>query len=702
MKREHRLVRWAFVAIAAIACNAIVGIDEPTVVEPNADAPNVEANVESCLLNSDCSDESHVCVFEVCSPRCNKDRDCDEDEFCLTTEFGNRCVATSRARCDDTADCPTGSACFDGECRTDCRADEAACPAEQVCDANGACRSVPRVDGAGGGDGMGDGGTAGATNDGAGGGVDAPGGGSGGASGGEAGAGGAGTPQLECDDEGALRCVARAATGREVCRDGEWRAADPCSDGELCDTSADEPGTCAPIVPECVGRAPGASFCEGATRVTCGPDLVTASREECPSVQHCTLATGPECAACLPNEFACSGNTLEKCNEALTDFEVVAVCDEEPCNAEAGACTTFACAAAGERRCSGDRLEECNADRSGFELVEQCGAGLCDPVDLECDVCVAGSATCDDETTRAVCSADGRTSSAIDCGASTPICTGAGVCVECTDTAHCTPPSACYRASCNVGSGECEFTFLGTHTPCPGGYCTAAGECVECTQDAQCSGGSVCAAPACEGNRCTVRALPAGEPCVGSSGVCNENGTCVECVDRSDCSATDVCHDGECVPAQRVLGWPQATGGKTEVGRDRLVLKLLPVLTHKAKLLSFGIVGEQTGQSASFVLYAGNSANPTGEPLSVSTTALALMNGPASVNANPQIQLQPGVYYWIGFKVNADTMVRSQPGQNHEGPIVSNAYGDPFPNDPMAVSSTGALFAIYVTIEYQE
>lgn len=701
---RRRSVRWAFVAAAAMACNAIVGIDEPVVVEPSSGEPSVDPNVESCILNSDCSDESHVCVFEICSPPCEADRDCDGDEFCLTTEFGNRCVVTSRARCDDAEDCPGGSACFDGECRTDCRANEAACLSDQICDDDGACRPAPPPGGSGGRDS----GAAGSANDagsaneaGAGGRAGAPGGvgGAGGAggSGGEGGAGGAMAPQSECDDEGALRCVARAATGRQVCQNGEWQAAEPCPNDELCDAAADPPGECAPIVPECRGREPGAAFCDGATRITCGPDLVTATRVECPSVQHCTLATGPECAACLPNEFACDGNTLERCNAALTGFEEVDFCDEEPCNAEAGACTAFACAEPGERRCSGDRLEECNADRSGFELVEQCDPGLCDPVDLECDACVAESATCDDETTRAVCSDDGQALSTIDCGASTPVCTGAGICVECTDTAHCTPPSDCYRPACNGGSGECEFTFFGTHATCPGGYCTAGGECVECTLDAQCPGGGACEVARCNANRCTVEARAEGAPCVGADGVCNANGACVECVDADDCGASEVCRDDACVPSQHVVGWPNATSGMATVGADQLFLKKLPALSHEAKLLSFGIVGAEVGASVKFALYANGPNGPTGTPVATSITPLALSNGAATVNANPQVSLDPGEY-WIGFKVNATTMVRNDPNQTHTGPRPSNPYGDQFPSDPSGNSSSN-LFAIYITVE---
>src|SRR5690606_4010423 len=118
--------------------------------------------------------------------------------------------------------------------------------------------------------------------------------------------------------------------------------------------------------------------------------------------------------------------------------------------------------------------------------------------------------------------------------------------------------------------------------------------------------------------------------------------------------------------SQHVVGWPNATGGMVTVGANQLFLKKLPALSHEAKLLSFGIVGAEVGASVKFALYANGPNGPTGTHVATSITPLALSNGAATVNANPQVSLDPGEY-WIGFKVNATTMVRSEERRGGKG-----------------------------------
>src|SRR5688572_19080900 len=129
-----------------MACNAIIGIDDPIVVEPAR---------ESCILNSDCNDLGLVCLFETCSPRCEKDVDCERGEFCLKTDTGIGCVTTGDAACDLSEPCPPGTACFDGECRADCGQDASICLDGQLCDPNGACRGQGGSSGSGGNGGAG-------------------------------------------------------------------------------------------------------------------------------------------------------------------------------------------------------------------------------------------------------------------------------------------------------------------------------------------------------------------------------------------------------------------------------------------------------------------------------------------------------------------------------------------------------------------
>jgi hypothetical protein len=531
LRRSRSVVRPALLALAGLAaCNAIVGIEDPEIVSPKAE--------ERCILNSDCDDPMQVCLFETCSPPCEKDVDCEEGEFCLSTVTGNGCVSTGKAGCADGEACPEGSACFDGACRTDCRVEASRCLADQVCDPDGACRGPGGGGGAGGTSGTGGtGGTAGTSGGGPG-----PGGEGGG---GDGGSGGSVTPGDPCGDEGSFKCAGQASPGRLVCADGVWATGTPCDNGELCDTAGEPVGSCVTVPDECRGRLPGAAFCEGATRIVCGADLVTTERSECDSVQHCALATGTQCATCLPNQHRCSSDVLEVCDDSLSGWDEVETCTDAPCNAEAGACTTLACLTVGERRCMGDRLEACNADRDGFELVETCDPGLCDPVDLECDVCVPGTRTCADGATQRECDEDGQDHTDTDCQSSTPICTGAGLCVGCTRADDCTPPTSCYSRACNTGTGQCQFDRFATHQQCSGGYCTAAGECVECTRPDQCPTSGACYDAACNSsNQCGE--TPKGTTATCATGFCNGSGACVRCNSPAQCPDPGECYSPTC------------------------------------------------------------------------------------------------------------------------------------------------------------
>jgi hypothetical protein len=56
---------------------------------------------------------------------------------------------------------------------------------------------------------------------------------------------------------------------------GTPRSPFPCLDASNNPTDDDSTtGTCKKVEPLCFGRKPGDSFCDGATRVVCGPDLV--------------------------------------------------------------------------------------------------------------------------------------------------------------------------------------------------------------------------------------------------------------------------------------------------------------------------------------------------------------------------------------------------------------------------------------------
>ena len=106
-----------------------------------------------CVLNSDCAPDK-ACIFRVCSPQCQADKDCPATARCLRTENGAACVDSLRAGCDKM--CPLGTVCdmTQNVCRNECNVD-ADCLGGQVC-TNRLCRGSdtgrdpPTIDAGGG------------------------------------------------------------------------------------------------------------------------------------------------------------------------------------------------------------------------------------------------------------------------------------------------------------------------------------------------------------------------------------------------------------------------------------------------------------------------------------------------------------------------------------------------------------------------
>ncbi len=684
----------------AWACNSVLGIDEGHLTE------------SGCLLNSDCAQPGDVCVFEVCSPPCEADRDCDSGARCLETNDGRACVEIDVAICGSSNDCPDGTRCLAGHCRSTCETGSDDCPDGQICNEDLVCQGTDVAhdpapyegsggagSGGGGADQPGGGGagaakmdtggaagSAGTTGEGRTGGAAGTAGLGGDATGGVAGAAGNagdGGAEPECT-EGEIACVGTAQTGRVICDGGAWVAFDSCQNGQLCDRASNPSGECAEVPAECLGRTPGEGFCDGLQRMVCGPDLVTVTQVECESVQHCTLGTGADCAGCLPGEYACQDNELYQCNGEHTFVdEYVDTCDDaRPCNPEAGACTPYACDPAGSRRCNGDVLEECNSDRSAFVRVAGCGEGLCDPIALECDVCVADTSTCETSTSLSTCSSDGQVADVDDCDSAAPYCDVPGRCVACTEDDHCTPSSDCVTGACNLGSGECEFQNISIHTECDEGYCDGDGNCVQCTLAAQCTASGECYEATCSDNTCGQAPKEPGEACQAGTQVCDGEGSCVECVSQTHCDGTDVCHDQTCVTAIHDVGWPSPFATGASALGNWMYMFRLPALGYDATLQSFGVISNQAGATARMALYAddGGGTQPSGAPLAETVNPIGLADGVRQQTATPaNVPLSGGSVYWIVIVTNTNTQIRYQSGSG-VGWRAAQPYGDPFPS----------------------
>lgn len=174
-------------------------------------------------------------------------------------------------------------------------------------------------------------------------------------------------------------------------------------------------GEVPPPASPCDGRASGSAFCDGATRISCGPGGSVAGTLPCPSIAHCTQSTGPACAACLTGEASCTGAILSVCNAAHSGFDTSACAGPAQCNAAQARCDAAPCSA-NELRCDGAVLQVCNATLTGFEPVVDCGSpAACNAQTGACNICTPGTRRCVDSGTVGICDSTGQTETRIDC-----------------------------------------------------------------------------------------------------------------------------------------------------------------------------------------------------------------------------------------------------------------------------------------------
>lgn len=133
---------------------------------------------------------------------------------------------------------------------------------------------------------------------------------------------------------------------------------------------------------------------------------------------------------------------------------------------------------------------------------------------------------------------------------------------QCTDATQCpVPDDPCMSPKCTLG--DCEFIPSPANLSCDEGYCDGKGLCVECTELAHCTG-QLCVEGQCVDGSCQDGELTGDETdvdCGGECSPCENNATCmapsdcksgicaaticVACTAQSDCAGTHYCDLGK-------------------------------------------------------------------------------------------------------------------------------------------------------------
>jgi len=178
-----------------------------------------------------------------------------------------------------------------------------------------------------------------------------------------------------CFSSGAVNCNGHAQQVRLLCDGTKWTSLGTCSGQQLCDTApGPTQGSCRDQIPACVGKQPGALVCEGDSLLTCGPDLVSATSENCPFV----CSSGACVGECKNGEKRCDGDTPQICDPAGQWLSGL------PCG---NGCAAGVCCGSGETEC-GDtcanlQTDGINCGSCGHDCLGMgCASGRCKAVSL--------------------------------------------------------------------------------------------------------------------------------------------------------------------------------------------------------------------------------------------------------------------------------------------------------------------------------
>ena len=565
----------ALSAALFLGCNAILGN------ESEYRLAVADAGAKTCTLNSDCA-KGKVCIFKTCSARCHADVDCDPGFRCLDTDPTSdpACVTSAQARCT-SSECPTGTICSAGTCRTSC--DESrGCRNDQTC-IGGACLGTdpshdPKV--------AFDGGAGGSTGTGGSGGTD------GGSHGGDASVGSGGRQSFDAGTDasgGAVSdpCVGVTCNGPPTpeCTDAATRRAydaiGSCSAGTCsyahndttcafgCASGECKPDPCASV--QC--GTPPANTCKDTGHLTAYDTQGSCSGGTC-SYTSQTIACTCVSDACTTDPCAtvtCNKPPVAACTDASTrrTFDALGTCSGGSCTyghtdticsfgCSNGACNADPCASI---TCNSPPVAACVTSTSLRTYLSPgtCSAGICSysSKDTSCQFGCSNGACNADPCASVTCTsaptASCQSTSTLRKYASTGTCSGGTCTYAYTD-------STCTNQTC-IGSGCTGTCAQGQKTCVSNGFET-------CTSTGVWSAPTACVNQACVNGACQGVCAPNPTPtqcldtntpqycdaagqyapatdCSGTKPVCL-NGGCVQCTAASQCSASNECYTATC------------------------------------------------------------------------------------------------------------------------------------------------------------
>ncbi len=122
-----------------------------------------------------------------------------------------------------------------------------------------------------------------------------------------------------CSPQGAYGCAGNNQRYQLRCDGGVWQSFGQCPSDERCDTSESNAGLCEPVLPQCVGKQPGDTVCDG----ECGPDLLTIEdAENCDGV--CVNEVCEKPVTIASNQVNVIRLAIDSQNVYWTDYDPIA------------------------------------------------------------------------------------------------------------------------------------------------------------------------------------------------------------------------------------------------------------------------------------------------------------------------------------------------------------------------------------------